>query len=580
MTNRILHIVLLPLLLLVSCREDISISDEVVLIDPGASISTTITGRVVDPTGNPISYATVTSGLQELTCDENGFFIFPNIAVLSGGVVVHASKYQYLDQTTRRLPIDGSDTYVEITLPWNYDFGNFLADEGGDITDSLTNVTLRISPNTLVDIDNVVYQGAVRSTIIYHDPNRGATVSAWPGNLGTIAKGGEMNVLGNAGMLQIDITTEDCRQLFLMSGAKASVSISTQSSSGLLPEGNIFSFDEEFGLWLEDEKVLQRDGDLYQFEIDKLGSWAYGIMSTARTIRGQVVDDKGLPAVHKHLRYAYRDGSEWVGTLGYTNSQGEYLGQVPANSDLEITISDPLCGIMQSIGMIGPFDTDAVAADLSYTGSDSQTIISGIVYDCTDEAAAGALVYLFGNNSRVLASSVVSPIGSFSLTTDCPSDLVRVMVYDPVTDLSGASGLLEGLAGDQEIGEIIVCNQPQSFLSVTSEIGNSSFDEPQLVENPNTGNFEIFAETEQSSFRAVFARPDLMDNNPIEVAYSNINLSISCNDSATPCSAVLSAEISEYTAEIIVGKISGELYLNPDDLTQTRKMEATFRVRR
>lgn len=579
MTNRILHIVLLPLLLLVSCREDISISDEVVLIDPGASISTTITGRVVDPIGNPISYATVTLGLQELTCDENGFFIFPNIAVLSGGFVLHASKYQYLDQTTRKLPIDGNDTYTEITLPWDYGFGNFLADEGGDITDSLTNVTVRISPNTLVDIDNVVYQGAVRSTIIYHDPNRGATVSAWPGNLSTIAKGGEMNVLGNAGMLQIDITTEDCRQLFLMSGSKANVSINTQSSSDLLPEGNIFSFDEEFGLWLEDEKILQRDGDLYQFEIDKLGSWAYGIMSNARTITGKVVDPEGRPAVNKHLRYSYRDGSEWVGTLGYTNSQGEYHGQVPANRDIEITISDPLCGIGQSVGMIGPFETDLRVADLKYTGSDIQTTISGIVYDCVDEAADGALVYLLGND-RVLASSVVSSIGSFALTTDCPSDLVRVMVYDPVTDLSGGSGLLEGLAGDQEIDEIIVCTQSQSFLSVTSEIGNSSFDEPQLVEDSNTGNFEIFAETEQSFFRAVFARPDLMDNSPIEVSYSNINLSISCSNSATPCGTVLSAVISEYTSEIIIGKISGELYVNPDDLTQTRKIEATFRVRR
>jgi|GEM_PF-6401875 len=153
----------------------------------------TVSGLVVNESGQPINGVQVAIGSATATTDAQGSYSISGISEAAISVSAEATGYfkAYRNGENR----DGSAVKIDLMMITKSDLGTLNADAGGSVTDG--DITVTASPSGFTNADGTAYSGSVRVS--------GRVIKDNDANIGSLMPGGDYaatNNSGEEGMLQ------------------------------------------------------------------------------------------------------------------------------------------------------------------------------------------------------------------------------------------------------------------------------------------------------------------------------------------------------------------------------------------
>jgi uncharacterized protein (TIGR02145 family) len=455
-------ILFLSFLLIFSCKKD---TDDNNVNNPptnntiwGQTVTTSISGRVLDQNGDPVSGAQVKAGGSNTTTDAMGVFSLTGVSAFKSLAYVTAEKTGYFPGSRSFVPSSSTDI-VEIKLIPKTIAGAVSGTNGGAVNAQGVRVTLQ--PNSIVQIDNTPYNGSVNVSLAFIDPASPDFAQEMPGNLIGV-QNNESQGLTSYGMVAVELTSNSGQKLQLAQGQTAEVRfpITATQQSTAPATIDLWSFEEVNGYW-KHEGQATRSGAVYIAQVSHFSFWNCDIPCPSIVLDGLVKDSYNQPVQGATVTITDTN----VGSASdITNTEGAFGGYVPSYKTLTINIYID-CGGSTSLiytGNIGPFTTNTTLSTI-VINSQNITTVSGTVVDCNNAPLVNS--YVFANGKIVFALT-----GQFSFIT-CGSN-VNITPFGTFPSVAGTSQTFQLNSSNVNIGNLLACNSGGSS-TVTDIDGNT-----------------------------------------------------------------------------------------------------------
>ena len=311
------------------------------LLAPLPAVTTTISGIVINESGQPVEGARVeVQGSVQVT-GFDGTFIFDEIDVPGNRCVVSANKDGYFAGIRGLVPNRDAKTDTRIVLMEKELTHNFSAASGIDAT-LPDGSAVKIQPASLMLASGAAYNGNVNLSARYLDPTAG--------NFGHLVPGGDMiarredqssSILYSYGILRVEMWTDSGEELQVIPGKLATLTMNIpeeqrHSAPATIP---LWYFDEEEGFWQE-EGFATRSGNVYTGTVGHFTDWNCDTPEESATVIGRLVDCNGNPA------WGTVEFGQITSDPQVTSETGEYDGRfrqrVPAGIQTTVVLTDPL----------------------------------------------------------------------------------------------------------------------------------------------------------------------------------------------------------------------------------------------
>ena len=512
-SKRLLILVLFIPFLFNSCSNDSGIDENSVdtPLNFGNEVSKNFTGQIVDESNNPVANVVITVGNKTANTDRNGVFIINNATVHEKFAFIKAKKTGYLDGSRSLVPTNGMN-YARITLLSGTIVGTVNSGASGSV--SLSNGSKVTFDGSFKTETGQPYSGVVSVIMKHLDPADPSTADKMPGMLLAANSSGEERVLETYGMMNIELRGAASQKLQLSTTAQIEMPISTTQLASAPATIPLWHFDETLGYWKE-EGAATKQGTKYVGTVSHFSWWTCDVQFPTVRLCVTVVNSNGAPLAN--ARVGIRRATNSYTVNGFTNSQGQVCGLVPANETLTMVVFDS-CGNAVSTTSIGPFSADTTLPNLVISNASIQsTLVQGTILKCDGTNVTNGYVLMrYGNQSLM---GIVNN-GTFSLT----------MLVCSATNTAFS---LEGFDYDNlqttnpinftftspitNVGNITACNSISEFISyridsnpvryiisnITANVGTTSgTNSPGLLINgfnsntPNTNQrFNLFGNT-------------------------------------------------------------------------------------
>jgi hypothetical protein len=344
-----------------SCKKD----DANPIPSPGPSTEkTTITVRVTDAAGNPLSGVNISAGGKTGSSTANGTLTLTDLDASSGRIVVKGIKTGYFDGIKGMIPEKNSITKLELIMPAS------TADFNGNSTqnaDFISNGSgIEIPANSLTGSGN--FSAAIEH-ISPDDPDFERMIPG--GDLLAEDAAGRERQLFSYGMLMVKLTDASGNEINLASGKTATIRMKIAGSQLATAPASIplWHLDESTGKWKE-EGSATRQGDQYVGTVSHFSSWNCDEPEGRSTIKGIIKDCKGKPLEGIRVRV----GQNTV----FTNASGQYQTFVPAGTAFDVAVDYPELGLSSSPLPVNPIAEGATQTvpDISITNCISKLSFS------------------------------------------------------------------------------------------------------------------------------------------------------------------------------------------------------------
>ncbi len=408
-SKRLLFLVLLVPFLFNSCSNDsgIDVNSVDTPLNFGNEVSKSFTGRIVDESNNPVANAAITVGNKSANTDINGVFIINNATVHEKFAFIKARKTGFLDGSRSLVPTNGMN-YARITLLSGTIVGTVNSGTSGSV--SLGNGSKVTFDGNFKTETGQPYTGAVSVIMKHLDPSDPSTVDKMPGMLLAANSSGEERVLETYGMMNIELRGAASQKLQLSTTAQIEMPISTSQLASAPATIPLWHFDETLGYWKE-EGAATKQGTKYVGTVSHFSWWNCDAQFPTIRLCVTVVNSNGVPLAN--VKVGIRRASNSYTVNGFTNSQGQVCGLVPANETLTMVVFDS-CENAVSTTSIGPFSADTTLPNLVLSNSSIQsTLVQGNLLKCDGTNVTNGYVLMrYGNQN--LMGTVTN--GAFSLT--------------------------------------------------------------------------------------------------------------------------------------------------------------------
>lgn len=333
-----------------SCKKDDSNSAPV----PGPSTEqTTITGKVSDAAGIPLSGVSITVGGKSVSSSANGTFTITEIDASSGRIIVKGSKTGFFEGTRGLIPVKNGITKLELIMPAaTADFNGNTSLDGNFLTNG---TGIEIPANSLTG------NGTFQAAIEHISPDNPDFERMIPGGdlMATDAAGSDRQ-LYSYGMLMVKLTDASGNEINLASGKTATIRMKIAASQLASAPASIplWHFDEATARWKE-EGSATRQGDQYVGTVSHFSSWNCDAPGGRSVIKGIVKDCHGNPLEGVRVR----TGQKSV----FTNASGQYETFVPAQTAFDVAVDYPELGLSSASVAVSPIADGATqtVADIS-----------------------------------------------------------------------------------------------------------------------------------------------------------------------------------------------------------------------
>ncbi|GAA4324840.1 carboxypeptidase-like regulatory domain-containing protein [Flaviaesturariibacter amylovorans] len=436
---------LLPVLLLaascttfgiIACRK----SDSISLPGASATVTTTLTGRIVDENRNPVSGAVVKAGAGSATTDVNGEFTLSNVSLSASAAFVKVDKEGYFTGSRTLSVSAGTVHYVSIELAPRRIVATFSASSGGTVPLDAGG-SLQFGPNAImVDAGGAPYNGTVRVAAYTYDPTAANFNEVMPGALRAINNSNEERLLKSYAMSNIELLGTGGEKLQLAPGKTATLTLAIPAGLQNTAPATIplWYFDETKGFWIE-EGSGTRQGNTYVGTVSHFTPWNYDVPIPMINLDLTVVGVAGTTTLTGPIPGARVDfRSSVVNGTVFTNSNGKARVQLAANDPIEIRVYDR-CGQVIHTATIGPYTANAThtASINNYSGPSTATF-TGIVRNCNGQPVVNGYVNVLinGTTQRAVISN-----GSFSFRQSTCGTSVQALLtpVDLTANVQGAA---------------------------------------------------------------------------------------------------------------------------------------------
>ena len=414
----------LCLLMLFGCRKDIDeeikqkdiFEPEVTYFPVLNPVRASVLGKVLDELGNVIPDATINLGNSIAKTDDKGRFYFSKIEMNQSGTYIKAQKSGYFDGSHRFFPEMDSENYVTIRLMEKVETGRFDVSNGGTIIGD-GGIEISFPTNSIkYQFGGNLYSGEVVVFARWINPEDETLGEIMPGNLQGINEREEEVALVTYGMMAVELETPNGQPLQLANDGKATLTFPLPMDlvSSAPNEIPLWYFHEKLGLWIEEGSAVLT-GNNYVGQVSHFSFWNCDAPFPLIELSGRLITDAGNPMPDAWV-YIYSNGNSATGEgagvrAGQTNSDGYFLGKVPANVDLEITFSKLQGDCVYSI-----FIEDNYAEN---TNVGTLEVVQGELFNlaielkgCSDDPVSGLLEVTVGSRLNTYRGSALGKCGS------------------------------------------------------------------------------------------------------------------------------------------------------------------------
>ena len=297
----------------------------------GETVTTTISGTVLNESNAPITGAEVTSAGQTTTTNSSGGFIFSGIKVPKDRFVVNVVKSGYFKGSYADAPIANGTSTIRMYLTTAGATQTISSSTGGEAT--LQNGSkVKLNANTIANADGSVYNGNVNLSMGYLDPTSE--------NFSSLVPGGDMQAertdnsqatLYSYGIIKVEMKSDAGADLNIKSGSESEITVDIPTSLAATAPSTIplWHYDNTTGLWKE-EGTATKQGDKYVGTVSHFSDWNCDTPEGTASVSGLVVDCNNLPVPGISVR---------IGQVSViTGSDGKFLRRVPANTAFDVQV--------------------------------------------------------------------------------------------------------------------------------------------------------------------------------------------------------------------------------------------------
>ena len=417
----------------------------------GQTVTTSITGTVLDESNAPITGAQVKAGGQTTTTNSTGGFIFSSIQVPASRYVVNVEMSGYFKGSYADVPVANGTSTIKIYLMATGTTQTISASSGGEA--ALQNGSkVVLNANSIANSDGSAYSGNVNLSVGYLDPTSE--------NFSSLVPGGDMQAqrsdnsqatLYSYGIIKVVMKGDGGEDLNLKSGSSSeiTVDIPTSMASDAPATIPLWHYDETTGLWKE-EGTATKQGDKYVGTVSHFSDWNCDVPEGTATVSGLVVDCNNQPV---------QGISVHIGQVNMrTGADGRFERRVPANTSFEVQVLGSANFGLGSDPVSVPALTEGTTHDVGTLHVDCPAYVKGFIKCGTDiKFGQVAISWDGGYNVQYTESD-----GSFNLATDIgkPAQLTVYTFDGSYTSMNITTPSTRGNTLD--LGTIQVCEQVQT----------------------------------------------------------------------------------------------------------------------
>ncbi len=591
---------LLCLLALSACRkdrDDVNITEipyepPIVNWTPTtALVNSSLTGFVADEAGNPVTDANVKVGNLTTTTDDYGHFFLTDVPLNAKGTVVLVQKPGYFNGSRRFLAVENENNRIKVEmLTKSFDY-NFNAAAGGTVQ-TTDGASIVFSPNSIKKENGTIYTGEVKVAARWLDPSDIRTFDQMPGNLQGIDRTAQEVALGTYGMIAVELESDAGESLNISEGNTATLSMPVPASlqNNAPAEIPLWSYNEEHGVWVEEEFAATLVNGAYVGEVSHFSFWNCDYPFPLIEFMAKLVSSNGnpLPNYRVVITVANGTGAGAGAGTGYTLPHGVITGLIPANMDLVMEVYGTCNELLYSQN-IGPFADDTDLGTITINASTlNQNTVTGELVDCNGVTIANGLVTLEFDNQVIYEYVNGSPFSiTFSTCTNSSDVSLRGVDIDAALQ---SDPVVFSPAGTYDAGQVSVCDvQLQNYITITVDDGNDivtaiytpSYAYPDSTNAGGTGTaFSHFSNNPNGSPNIYFnidgsTTGDFSNNNFLEIFYDpNNEWDLGQGQSFS------SFIVTEYgnVGEPIIGTFSGTLNNNFIQPATTVTVSGSFNI--
>jgi len=429
-----------------------------------ATVNATFAGRVIDENGQAISGAQVRVEGELATTDANGVFRLRPMRVPSDNAKLMVTKIGYFEFSRAFYVEDDAMQIVTIQLLQKEQIGAISAASGGTIQ-LPGGATLVFPAGAFVDERNNAYNGMVRVFARRLDPASPDFALNMPGDMRGIGQAGEQQVLGNYGMLGVELQSQSGQELRIRQGNQVEIRLpiaSTQVASAP-SEITLWHYDILQARWLEEGKA-QRVGNEYVGHVKHFSFWSFSTAYNLVLLDGKVflVDDQH-PLKGAVIRLTMTtDSSKGYAT---TNSKGVFKGPVPMGETFIMEIQNE-CGEVIFTQNVGPYNENTTMPDVIVPNNGTHTVdVSGRLLDCSGAPIKNGYAQVFLGNFKWIGFTGTD--GTFSISKircDTSVGTGTLIGFDLQNHKQSAADTISVPPNAVAIGDLAVCDSLSEFI--------------------------------------------------------------------------------------------------------------------
>jgi hypothetical protein len=425
-----------------------------------------ISGVVTDNNNYPLEGVKVIVNDAEFITSETGSFLFDELELTDDKIIVHFQKDNYYKNSVV-ISEPQEINQIEIALMPHGSTKNGFGT--GSRVSTSQGAELRIADGSTLYIPSGSFKSndaSINVNFSFIPSNDYSFGNLVPGeNLKGKDKNGKEIILYAYGLMFIEIS-DNRGPVELRKDATIQIAIPYQDRNYMPDEMEMYSFNEENGLW-EFESYAVKESGYYFAQTSHFSAWAIGMPEkSVGYVKGRVIDRSGRPIKGQKVKVFQ--------TTAVTDNDGNYKAAVPAGKEFIVGMNYKGFEIKLDAGPLS--DKEEINMDISVP---SMTVVSGTIVDCDENSTAGQANLTWGEPEF---SNVYTKDGKFELSipTVVTNSKLKISIGDSFVEKEISN---PNKKTEINVGEIKLCTDKEN----DKEDDKSDIDKEDKKNDDNKG---------------------------------------------------------------------------------------------
>ncbi|MGB1042353.1 MAG: hypothetical protein ACPGU6_03090 [Tenacibaculum sp.] len=438
-----------------------AVNNETSRLDKNLSSETIVTNlsiTVIDDNNTPISNAIVKILNKEIKTNNYGFVLIEDITINKDFQAINVTANGYTPGIKTITPSTNGVSNITVTLLKPTFTKTFSAAEGGVVSND--NISIEFPKDAIADQNGDLYEGEVKTTVTYYNPNSENFVQSMPGTLVGLDDNDSLQALISKGMVKVDLTDSFNNELEIFENKEVTLRLPANNNS--LSSIPLWHLNEEKGLWVQTGTAIKKDNE-YIAKVSHFSTYNLDIP-------GETID---LTIILKDIDGNYLANQQAI--LKATNTNGSYIIKIETDNKGEVKIINAPKGanytielitscenILSPIGNINETSVKEITVDSFY--KPRNITLHGFLKGCNNEIMKNKAFSLIldNGNTKTHLNAYADNEGKYSLTkflcnyNTSSTYNVEIRLYDGANDIVKNDQFI--FDSDNIIRDITVCN--------------------------------------------------------------------------------------------------------------------------